>query len=164
MNNPSMYEIGEAFRCWEEKLYSAEGEVTPELLDEIREIEGNLQEKAEACAVIIREREAYIAMLGAEQDRLAQRKASLKNTTERIRARLAELMTELHCEKVETPRFAIGFRKSSAVVIDDESKIPEEYIKVTTERMPMKKELCAALKGGDIPGCHLEERRNLQIK
>lgn len=163
--NPSMYEIGRAYREWEEKIFESEGELTPDLLDELKQIEGTLEEKAESCAAIIRERETVIEALTAEEARLAERKARIKNRSERLKEKLSELMRETNREKIETTRFTIGFRKSLAVVIDDETHIPAEYIKETIERKPMKKELGEALKEShEIPGCHLEERKNLQIR
>lgn len=163
--NPSVNEIAAALRLWEEKVYEAEGEVTPELLNEIRAIEGTIEDKAEACAYLVREFEGYIGTLAAEEKRLAERREIFRNRSERIKERLSELMRETNREKIETARFTIGFRKSLAVVIDDETQIPAEYIKETIERKPMKKELGEALKEShEIPGCHLEERKNLQIR
>ena len=73
-------------------------------------------------------------------------------------------MVKLHASTagVETATMKLGLRKSERVVIDDESKVPADCIKVKTE--VSKTDLKAHIKAGEDCGAHLEENQSLQIK
>ena len=71
-------------------------------------------------------------------------------------------MAETGQTRVDTTLFKVGFRKSEAVVVD-EDKLPKEYQIVSYK--PDKKTLKELLKSGKhIEGATLEERRNLNIR
>lgn len=160
----SLYDIKEEYRNWEERMRYQEGETTPEDIAELEKIEASFEEKSEAYAVIIRELELKEMMLTDEIARLSNRAKRLHNHREEMTRRLSEAMLEMRREKVDTGKFLLSFRTSKAVLIDDAESIPESYINVVVERKPLKTELAKALKVGAVPGCHLEERKNLQIK
>lgn len=55
-------------------------------------------------------------------------------------------------------------RKSSAVIIEDETKIPQAFLKAKTTYIPLKKDIKKAIKIGlEIPGVKLEYREKLEI-
>lgn len=55
-------------------------------------------------------------------------------------------------------------RKSSAVIIEDETKIPQAFLKAKTTYIPLKKDIKRAIKVGlEIPGVKLEYREKLEI-
>ena len=65
-------------------------------------------------------------------------------------------------DKLETTLFKVGFRKSKAVVVD-EDKLPKKYQIVSYK--PDKKEIKKLLESGStIRGAHIEERSNLSIR
>ena len=70
-------------------------------------------------------------------------------------------------QKIDGPGIVIGWRKSSAVVIDEPGLIPSEYMRTPEPPPPApdKKAIGEALKAGTaVPGAHVETRKNLQIK
>jgi len=60
--------------------------------------------------------------------------------------------------------FKLSFRKSESVKIDNEELIPNIYVREELVSTVNKKELKQALKNGEVPGCHIETKQNLQIK
>ena len=158
-----LYEINEMYRRWAEKIEEQDGEVTPEDMVEIEQIEADFTEKAESYAVIIQEQKAAMDMLDAEMDRLGKRYDRYKKTAEWLKERLASAMTENGKDKVETGKFLLSFRKSKRIQIDDEAVIPEEFFEV--KRKPMKAEIKKAIEAGQaVAGCQIVEERNLQIR
>lgn len=114
-------------------------------------------------------REAIVAMLrkadddgmmvegiAKREEELAARKSRLKARIERIRHAVLLAMEETGLRKIEEPEFTASItRKPPAVVIIDETRIPEAYWKI--ERKLNRKELRDALKGGaDVPGADLD--------
>ena len=66
-------------------------------------------------------------------------------------------------DKIERVECRITFRTSSAVVIADESMIPDDYmvIKKSVDKTALKKAIEA---GKQIDGAAIETRRHIQIK
>lgn len=68
-------------------------------------------------------------------------------------------------KKADVPSAQIRWRKSVAVSITDESKLPKAFLKEIVEVKPDKTAIKDHLKKGeDVPGACLEERQNLSIK
>lgn len=67
--------------------------------------------------------------------------------------------------KLELPHSKISYHKSESVVVNDISKLPKEFIKVTVKEEPMKKELKEAIKDGkEFEGTALVTNLNMQVK
>ncbi len=124
--------------------------------------EHDFSEKIENCIKIIQNKNARVNAYKAEIDRLKKLKASEKKAIEEIEKRISEAMNVTQYDKLDTTLFKVGFRKSTAVVVD-EDKLPKEYQIVSYK--PDKKTLKELLKSGkEIDGAVLEERRNLNIR
>jgi hypothetical protein len=66
-------------------------------------------------------------------------------------------------EGLSDPRVKLGWRTSTAVVVEDDASLPVELIAVKTS--PNKRAIGELLKSGtEVEGCRLETRRNLQVK
>lgn len=158
-----LYEINARMRAWAEKIADQDGEVTPEDMEEIQQIEADFTEKAEGYAVIINEQEEPINKLSAEIERLKKRLEQYKKTKEWLKKCLASAMIEKGKEKVKTEKYLISFRKSKSVKFEDENLVPDEFCKI--ERKPMKDEIKKAIESGNtVDGCYIEENRSLQIR
>ena len=124
--------------------------------------EHDFSEKIENCIKIIRNKEARIEAYKSEIKRLQNLKASEEKAIEKIKERVSEAMRLTRHNKIETNLFKVGFRKSKAVVVNEE-KLPKEY-QIATYK-PDKKTLKELLKSGkNIEGATLEERKNLTIR
>lgn len=67
---------------------------------------------------------------------------------------------------LETPKVVISFRNSKRLIVDDEKSIPKEWVKTDVvtkiDKAGMKD---AIVKGGaSIPGVHVEEYQNIQVR
>ena len=76
-------------------------------------------------------------------------------------------MEKLEIKKISCPLFSITHVDGQdIVVIDDESAIPDEYVKVKTEISPDKNAIKKALKeGAEVSGCRLARgKSSIRIK
>lgn len=78
--------------------------------------------------------------------------------------RLKEFLSNVcNGHKFETPRCKISWRKSKSVLITDESKISDDYMKIIKE--PRKTDIKEAIEAGIvIEGAEIQEKSNIQIK
>lgn len=124
--------------------------------------EHDFSEKIENCIKVIRNKNARVEAYKAEIARLDALKKSESKAIEEIEKRISEAMRLTQHDKLDTTLFKVGFRKSKAVVVD-EDKLPKKYQIVSYK--PDKKEIKKLLESGaTIRGAHIEERRNLSIR
>ena len=119
-------------------------------------------EKIEGIALYVKNLKAEAEAIHTEIDRLKGRAESKKKKAER----LAQYLSSVLCgQKFETAKTSLSFRKSSVVQINNELLVPEEFMKVKTEKKPDKTAIANRIKCGEfVPGCELVEKNNLQIK
>lgn len=137
------------------------GEVSEEGLALLESLERERDSKALAVAGYIVGLECEAEAVKAQAKRLAERAARHARHADRLRAYLEGHIprgTKLRDATVE-----IGWRKSTAVEVDDGATLPESLQRVTVT--PDKKAIGDALKAGaEVPGCRLVERVNLVIR
>ncbi|MTQ92775.1 hypothetical protein GMC70_09270 [Streptococcus salivarius] len=124
--------------------------------------EHDFSEKIENCIKVIRNKNARVEAYKAEIARLDALKKSESKAIEEIKKRISEAMRLTQHDKLDTTLFKVGFRKSKAVVVD-EDKLPKKYQIVSYK--PDKKMIKELLNSGaTIRGAHIEERSNLSIR
>lgn len=132
--------------------------------DTLEAMAGDLEVKAQSVAHMVRAFEADAAAVAQWAKDAAARAKAIEARAERLRDYLAHCLEAAGIEKVEGPGVRISWRKSSAVVIDDEAQIPLSLIVWPAPR-PDKAAIAAEIKAGrDVPGAHVESRRALQVK
>ena len=120
------------------------------------------ENKVEGYVKVIKSLEADIEARKNEKKRLDGLNKSDQSKIDNLKAALAVSMTETGQTRVDTTLFKVGFRKSKAVVVD-EDKLPKKYQIVSYK--PDKKEIKKLLESGaTIRGAHIEERSNLSIR
>lgn len=137
---------------------------TGEIIDpeKLEALQIERESKIENVALWIKNLRYEAQNLKAEKESLADRENAAKRKIESLEAYLE---TALAGQGFETPKVKISFRKSKAVVITDESKLPEIYIRTKVEKSPDKIAIREALKTNlNIPGAILAEKTNMQIK
>ena len=127
-------------------------------------IQGTVAEKAEGILMVMKTLEAEQDAYTKEIARLNDLKSKTKNKVDSMKDYLSYNLQQMDIKKLDTTLFKLSFRKSESVVIDDQTQLPKEYIKVKTTESPDKTALKKALKNGDIKGCHIETKQNLQVK
>lgn len=98
------------------------------------------------------EREAAAAALADVIDRMTKRKARFLEGAHALRNSVLQVMQDSGIKKIAAPdmSLSVGVGKP-AVVITDESKLPDEFMRV--KREPNKTAIAAALTAGiDVPG------------
>ena len=133
-------------------------------LDTLESIDwtSDYENKVEGYVKVIKSLEADIEARKNEKKRLDGLNKSDQSKIDNLKAVLAVSMTETGQTRVDTTLFKVGFRKSKAVVVD-EDKLPKKYQIVSYK--PDKKEIKKLLESGaTIRGAHIEERSNLSIR
>jgi hypothetical protein len=116
---------------------------------------------------MVRAFEADAAAVAQWAKDAAARAKAIEARAERLRDYLAHCLEAAGIEKVEGPGVRISWRKSSAVVIDDEAQIPLSLMvcQPAPAPRPDKVSIASEIKAGrDVPGAHVEQRRSLQVK
>lgn len=161
----SLYNITAAQIRLNDAIEAAEGELTPELEEELQINASELEARAEDYAASILDAEANVAAIRTEEERLAKLLRSYVRRADVLRRRLAEAFVTLDVRRLTAGKYALFVHASTAVHIDDEAALPEHYVVTKTTRTADKKLIAQAIKGGeDVPGARLETRNNLRIK
>lgn len=158
----TLYQISDEQRKIEAMLEETGGELTEEIEAALAINEENFMTKAVDYGHAILRLKAFIEAAKAEKQRLDGIIKYCTSNIEKMDTRLVAAMQLFDKTKVETATMKLGLRKSERVVIDDESKVPADCIKVKTE--VSKTDLKAHIKAGEDCGAHLEENQSLQIK
>ena len=121
---------------------------SPEALrDTMDAINGELEDKADGYAKVIRELEAEEAGLDAEIKRLQARKGAVSGNKGRIKDALESAMRETGKLKFKTALFSFGIQKNPPSVAILSENIPLDYL-VVPDPQPDKKRILAELKAG----------------
>lgn len=159
----TLYTITEDQRLLNAMLEENGGELTPEIEEAMQITEDNLLAKAEAYGATISEYDAQAEACAAEIKRLMAYKKTCENVSKRMRERLSDAMHTFDKDKLTAGTFRFSFRKSTSVLVEDETIIPKEFFKV--EPTLKKKELLDALKAGElIAGASLATNYSLQMR
>lgn len=159
----SLYNITEDQRLINAMLEETGGELTPEIEEAMLITEENFISKAEAYGATISEYDAQAEACAQEIKRLQAFKKTCENVSKRMKERISDAMMTFDKDKVTAGTFRFSFRKSTAVVVENEELIPDEYFR--TERTICRKELMDALKAGEvIAGAMIETRQTLQMR
>ncbi len=167
MNTPSrsLYEISAELEHLNEVLMASEGELTPEIENQLAIAQTDLQTKGCGYGFVIMANEHTCDAIDAEIKRLSDKKKYLTNATERLKNAVSEAMQHFGIEEIKAPTIKLSFRKSESVEIIDAGLIPDEFMVTKTTQTPDKAALKSVLKdGAEIPGCVLLQKKNLQIK
>lgn len=146
-------------------------EIPEELIsDTLEAIVGEVEVKADNIACLLKNVEADIAAIKAEETRLSERRKAKEKAHERLKQYLSDVLQRMGIDKVETARSKITFRKSESVELDEDTFIAwatENRDDLLTYSAPKanKTEIKKALKNGaEIVGAELKINQNIQIK
>lgn len=124
-----------------------------------------LRDKVDATVRVIRMFEGSADAIDSEIKRLTELKKNRLANAERVEKWIAYAMQANNIEKIDTDLFKIGFRKSKAVVVEDEKMLDSKFISVKVVEKPDLTAIKKAIdEGEEVAGAHIEERKNLQIK
>ena len=96
-------------------------------------IKGLIVEKNEGLIQVIKNKEAVVNTLKAEEDRLKKRRQSQEKSITKLKEYMLSIMEELHQDKVETTLATISRRKNPiSIEIVNEALVPLDYLNTTT--------------------------------
>lgn len=158
----SLFQIETEYLALISKIEALEGEITPEIEEQLAINETQLQGKSVAYLQVITTKEGINDAIDIEIKRLQAIKKRNNNLVLKLKDRLLEAV-KLFGE------FEVGFnkfttRKSSSVQVDDVNSLPSEYKTVKVTEAADKKAIKDAIKAGkEIDGCSIVENLNLKI-
>lgn len=127
------------------------------LIDTLEAVQGEFNDKAVAILKVVENLNGDTSVLDAEIKRLQERKKVILNKQKSMRDYLLHNMQASGIEKIQCPLFTASLRKGvESVQIDDESLLPDEFVKVEVVTKADKNAIKAKLKAGEeIPGASL---------
>ena len=101
------------------------------LIDTLDGIEGEIEEKAEGYAKILKQLEKDAAAYKAEEQRMAERRKALENRQGWLKSRLYRAMKATGRTKFKTSLFSFEIQKNGGkrtLIIDAPDQVPAEYL------------------------------------
>ena len=133
-----------------------------EMLEFLKE---ELKSKSGSVLKYIRNLESEKEIVREEIERLEKFKKTKEKKLEFLKKYLVQTMLELKERKIETDLGSYGIRKSTKVQIIDETLIPEDFIKIKTEKTLDKIGIANYIKNyGELAGAKIIENHSLQIR
>lgn len=142
-----------------------DGVVDKEISASLEAKDNEFTEKAIAVATVYRKFSNEVFEYDNEIKRLENCKKRLEKCRDKIKDNLLTACQRLGIDQIDGMYAKISFRTSEQTIIDDENFIPPEYFIQTVSLKPDKEKIKADIKSGkEIPGAHIEKKKNLQIK
>lgn len=163
----SLYELTADYEMLLVMLYDDETDEKM-ILDTLESIEGEIEDKADGYAKIIKELLGDAEKIKAEKIRLEQRQKAFENRAQLLKENLQNTMKQLGKTKFKTDLFSFNIQKNGGklpLIIDDVSKVPNEYFKHTEKEIDNTKVREAIDSGENITFAHYgAQGESLRIK
>lgn len=163
----TLYELTEEYQ--QLLAFAEDPDVDPQVLaDTMEGLGGEIEDKADGYAKVMKQLEADAAALKNEIDRLTVRKRSIENNIDRLKDTLKMAMIMTNKTKFKTELFSFGIQKNpKKVVLDkDLAEIPTEWL-IQQEPKVDKAAIKAALEAEDVTAqsvAHFEQDESLRIR
>lgn len=125
----TLYKLTDDYADLLVRLEAAEDEAEAEAIwQEMDDLEGDIVEKAEAYARILKNKQAEAEAFKAEKDRLAGCQKAAENVVERLKGRLLDSMKRLDLSDIQTGigKWHVQLNPPSCQ-ITDEAEVPAEF-------------------------------------
>jgi hypothetical protein len=158
----SLYHIETEYRELINQVELSEGELTPEIEEQLMINETELQSKSIAYLEFIGSKESFNTRIDDEIKRLQALKKSNNSLISNLKGRLLQAVKLYGAFEVGLTKF--GTRKSQQVIVDDVNSLPKDFKTVKVTESANKAEIKKAIKRGEhITGCELLDVDNLKI-
>ena len=132
--------------------------------DDLDQLAETYDAKVEACGCYIKNLQAEVEMLKAEEQALAKRRKAIESKEKWMRDYLLANLQQFG-EAGFSAKAKVSTRKSEAVQVLDVSQIPDEFMRIKTTATPDKAAIKKALKNGEsVPGAAIVQNVNLVLK
>lgn len=141
-------------------------EIDPQVIEDTLEgLSGEIEDKADGYAKVIRQLEANVLALRMEEERLARKRRVIDSNIDRMKKSLETAMRITNKPKFQTELFSFNIRKNPAsVVITDESRVTHDYLIPQPPKVDKKAIKAAINEGFSFDWAHLEQSETLQIR
>lgn len=136
------------------------------LRDTLEAVSGEIEDKAEGYAMVIRELESMSKAIDQEMKRMKNRKASIDANIDRMKEALQEAMVLTDKRKFKTKYFSFNIQKNPPSLVIDKGleDIPEEFLIEQSPKVDTAT-IKANLKNGIVYDfAHLEQTEGLRIR
>jgi len=160
----TIYELTDEYRFLLE--LAEDPDVDPDTLaDTLEALGGEIEDKADGYAKVMKQLESDAAALKAEEKRLYTRRTVCENSIARMKKALQSTMEVTGKTKFKTNLFSFWIQKNAPrLVVDNEKKVPAEYF-VQPDPVRNDEAIKKALKdGAAYDWCHLEQSASLRVK
>ena len=158
----SLYNIIEEQRYTLEQIEIMEGELTPELEEQLTINANQLESKSMAYLEVIKTKDAFNLLLTDEIKRLQALKKRSDNLVVRLKDNLLIAVKTFGDFEVGFTKFST--RKSTTIEVEDVNQLPDEFKTIKVTEAANKAEIKKYLKdGAEIIGCSIKEHQNLKI-
>ena len=160
----TLYEIGKQYQ----EILSID-ESDPDMLaakkQALDEINESLEIKADNIARFIRNLDADITALKAEEERLAEKRKTLQNKQAWLKEYLFNTLKALNLQSVKAGIFTVAIRKNPpSVAVKDQTLIPQEFFIPVEPKLDLRA-IAEKLKAGErVPGAELTQGESLAIR
>ncbi len=163
----NLYELTANYLALQQMIEDPEADMQM-INDTMEAIDGDIEDKADGYAKVIKNMEASIVAIKAEQDRLTARKNLLDLGIKTLKKNLEASMIATGKRKFKTDLFSFSIQKNGGkapVILDvaDTSELPDELVRIKEE--PDMEAIRNMLDQGECKYAHYGERgEGLRIK
>ena len=163
----NLYELTANYLALQQMIEDPEADMQM-INDTMEAIDGDIEDKADGYAKMIKNMEASIVAIKAEQDRLTARKNLLDLGIKTLKKNLEASMIATGKRKFKTDLFSFSIQKNGGkapVILDvaDTSELPDELVRIKEE--PDMEAIRNMLDKGECKFAHYGERgEGLRIK
>lgn len=156
----NLYELTANYLALQQMIEDPEAD-SQMIADTMEAIEGSIEDKADGYAKMIKNMEASIVAIKAEQDRLTARKNLLELGIKTLKKNLEASMIATGKRKFKTDLFSFSIQKNGGkapVILDvaDTSELPDELVRIKEE--PDMEAIRNMLDQGECKYAHYGER------
>lgn len=164
----SLYQLTTEYRDAASKLAEMDGIDEDTFRDTLESLSGELEHKAVAVAMVMRNFESLAAQIKDAEAQMYARRKMVEAKAERLKNYLLVNMQACGIKRIESPQFCITVRSNQAHVdVFDVQQIPAHLMRQNPPPAPEPdKVLIASLikNGTDVPGALLVSGTRLEIK
>ena len=152
MSNLALYQIADDYLSDIRKLEELDLDEQT-FLDTLESLSGDLEAKATATAMFIKNLEANAEAIKKAEKAMAERRKAQEAKADRVSRYLLENMLRTGISKIECPHFTLSVRKNPpSVDVISADQIPDDYFDIPEPPPPVlnKKRLAEDLKAGVV--------------
>lgn len=167
MGTQSLYELTEQYQAVLEMMYDDEVDEQT-VMDTLEAIGGEIEDKADSYAIIMRTLQGDIDALKKEEERLNARRKSLEGRIQRMKSNLQANLEFIGKTKFKTALFSFSVATNGGLqpltITDNLGDIPGKYL-IPQPPVPDKDAIRKLLADKEVEWAHLEPRgKSLRIR